>query len=79
MFTTTNEENTIYEIAPVANAEEEFYYTINDSCANGEVKLIQEMDTNNIFIIPNSEKGVILIDVWVNGEITNSVKVPYGE
>ena len=43
------------------------------------VKLIQEMDTNNIFIIPNSEKGVILIDVWVNGEITNSVKVPYGE
>ena len=79
VFTTTNEENTIYEIAPVANAEEEFYYTINDSGANGEVKLIQEMDTNNIFIIPNSEKGVILIDVWVNGEITNSVKVPYGE
>lgn len=80
LFTSeTAEKKTFYEIVPIANTINEYTYTVSKIVSSGETILLQETDANNLFYIPDSETGTICIDVITNGEVTNSVKVPYGQ
>ncbi len=71
-------ENTLYEIVPIANTANDYLYTISKTDSSGKTTKIQEANYNNLFYIPNNEKGTIYIDVIVNGNVTNHVKTTYG-
>lgn len=66
-----------YKIVPIVNFECEFSYNIQKISADGNVSIIQEASPNDLITLEENETGRIIVDVIVDGAITNSVEVSY--
>lgn len=66
-----------YRIVPIANCLNEYYYNIKKVASDGNVTIIQENESNDIVMMDTNETGTLIVEVIVNGEITNVAQLSY--